>query len=108
MELVESVGGVLKNAPALTTVFPEDNGYGLASQLKAVANMIAARDALGMSRQIFFVEMGGFDTHDDQNQDQPNLFNMLSNSLKSFYDALTEIGANSEVTTFTASNLVAP
>ena len=103
LELVESVGGVLKNTPALTTVFPEDNGYGLASQLKAVANMIAARDALGMSRQIFFVEMGGFDTHDDQNQDQPNLFNMLSNSLKSFYDALTEIGANSEVTTFTAS-----
>jgi uncharacterized protein (DUF1501 family) len=103
LELVESVGGILKTTPQLTTVFPEDNGYGLASQLKTVANMIAARDALGMSRQIFFVEMGGFDTHDNQNRDQPLLFNTLSQSLKAFYDALVEVGASSEVTTFTAS-----
>lgn len=103
LELVESVGSVLANTPELTTVFPADNGYQLSSQLKMVANMIAARDALGMQRQVFFVEMGGFDTHDDHNQDQPNLFSMLSNSLSAFYDALVEVGANSDVTTFTAS-----
>lgn len=103
LELVESVGGILAATPPITTVFPEDNGYSLASQLKQVANMIAARDSLGMHRQVFFVEMGGFDTHDTQNQDQPQLLSMLSNSLKAFYDALTEIGAADAVTSFTAS-----
>ncbi|MBT8140783.1 MAG: DUF1501 domain-containing protein [Gammaproteobacteria bacterium] len=103
LELVESVGSVLQNTPPLNTVFPEDNGYGLSSQLRMVANMIAARDTLGMSRQVFFVEMGGFDTHDDHNQDQPNLFGTLADSLKAFYYALTEVGAASDVTTFTAS-----
>lgn len=101
LELVESVGSVLSAATPLTTVFPEDNR--LASQLKAIANMIATRDTFGMHRQVFFVDMGGFDTHDDQNQNQPNLFNTLSSALRAFYDALTEIGAASAVTTFTAS-----
>lgn len=103
LELVESVGSVLSTVPPLTTVFPDDGGYGVASQLKTVANMIAARDSLGMHRQVFFVEMGGFDTHDDHNADQPDLFAMLSNSLKAFYDALVEVGASSDVTTFTSS-----
>ena len=46
---------------------------GLALQLRTVAKMIAARDQLQMSRQIFFVATGGFDTHDDQVVDQPTL-----------------------------------
>ena len=29
-----------------------------------VARMIARRDALGAKRQVFFVSIGGFDTHD--------------------------------------------
>jgi len=103
LELVESVGGVLANTPALTTVFPEDNGYGVASQMKTVANMIAARESLGMNRQVFFVGMGGFDTHDTQNTDQAALFTMLTSTLKAFNDAMLEIGAHNDVTTFTAS-----
>lgn len=103
LELVESVGSILSSVPPLTTVFPEDRGYQLPSQLKMVANMIAARESLGMHRQVFFVEMNGFDTHDDHVADQANLFTTLSNSLKAFYDALVEIGASSEVTTFTSS-----
>ena len=38
--------------PALQTVFPANNG--LASQLKQIAQIIQARAALGVSRQIFF------------------------------------------------------
>ena len=38
----------------------------LGQQLKTVAKLIAVRDQLEMSRQIFFVATGGFDTHDDQ------------------------------------------
>ena len=36
------------------------------TQLRSVAMMIAARQALGVKRQIFFVSLGGFDTHSDQ------------------------------------------
>ena len=46
----------LKNIPAIQTVFPANNG--LASQLKQVAQVIAARSALGISRQIFFCSAG--------------------------------------------------
>jgi len=103
LELVESVGSVLANTPDINTVFPEDNGYGVASQMKTVAKMIAAREGLGMNRQVFFVGMGGFDTHDTQNVDQAALFTMLTSTLKAFDDAMKEIGAHNEVTTFTAS-----
>ncbi len=101
LELVESIGSTLSASTPISTVFPE--GSRIASRLKQVANMIGSREALGMHRQVFFVEMGGFDTHDTQNRDQAELFNMLSTSLKAFYDALTEIGVAGDVTTFTAS-----
>jgi uncharacterized protein (DUF1501 family) len=38
----------------------------LAAQLHSVAAMIAARSALGTTRQVFFVSLGGFDNHGDQ------------------------------------------
>ena len=50
--------------PALQTVFPANNA--LASQLKQIAQIIQARAALGVSRQIFFAGIGNFDTHSDQ------------------------------------------
>ena len=40
---------------------------GLAQQIQTVARVIGARNALGAKRQVFFVSMGGFDTHDGQN-----------------------------------------
>jgi uncharacterized protein (DUF1501 family) len=57
-----------------------------------------------MSRQIFFVSTGGFDSHDDQNIDQPNLLGNVSTSIKSFYDALTEMGMENSATLFTHSD----
>ena len=47
-----------------TTAFPPTEL--LATQLRSVAMMIAARQALGVKRQIFFVSLGGFDHHSDQ------------------------------------------
>jgi uncharacterized protein (DUF1501 family) len=77
---------------------------GLAQQLAAVARMIESRGALGVNRQIFFVSMGGFDTHNDQLNQQNNLFGQLGPALKSFYDATLQLGVASQVTTFTASD----
>jgi len=76
----------------------------LATQLRTVAKMIRAREQLTMSRQIFFVSTGGFDTHDDQVADQPGLLGNISNSVSLFYQALTEMGMENSVTLFTHSD----
>ena len=92
---------LLKNQPALATTFPASS---LGSQLKAVARLVGIRSALSMKRQVFFVSMGGFDTHDAQSSVQPGLFADLSQSLKAFYDATIELGVADSVTSFTASD----
>lgn len=95
------INNTLATAPVLTTVFP---GSALGTQLRTVARMIGSRDSLGMSRQIFFVATGGFDTHDAQLANQPGLLGNVSASLLAFYQATIELGVASNVTTFTHSD----
>jgi uncharacterized protein (DUF1501 family) len=95
------LANALKNIPAIQTVFPAKNG--LASQLKQVAQVIAARSALSINRQIFFCSLGGFDTHSDQLGTQANLLTQLSQAMSAFYQATKELGVASNVTTFTLS-----
>lgn len=76
----------------------------LQQQLRTVAKVISARQSLGLSRQIFFVSTGGFDQHDDLVRDQPGLLSNVSASIKTFYDAMTEIGMENSVTLFTHSD----
>jgi len=95
------LSGALKNIPAIQTAFPANNG--LASQLKQVAQVMAARSALNIQRQIFFCSLGGFDTHADQLDTQVSLFTQLSPAMAAFYQATQELGISSEVTTFTLS-----
>jgi uncharacterized protein (DUF1501 family) len=96
------VNAALAGAPALTTPFPANST--LATQLRTVARMISVRQQLGMSRQIFFVATGGFDTHSGQLEDQPGLLGNLSASLSAFHAATVELGVASSVTTFTQSD----
>lgn len=96
------VNAALAAAPALTTQFPASSS--LATQLRTVARMIAMRQQLGMSRQIFFVATGGFDTHNGQLEEQPGLLGNLSSSLAAFHAATVELGVAACVTTFTQSD----
>lgn len=99
-----AAGKLLNSALAmgsnLTTVFPNS---GLGNQLKQVAQIMKVRGDLGMTRQIFFVSTGGFDTHTTQLPQQDNLFTDLGASMAAFYNATVELGVESEVTTFTES-----
>ena len=97
----ELLTSALAGVPTLQTVFPNTS---LASQLKMVAKLIAARTNLSMQRQIFFCSVGGYDTHGDQLTGQANLFMELSQALGAFYAATTELGVAQNVTTFTASD----
>ncbi len=92
----------LSSTPALGTAFDSSNL--LASQLQMVARLIAARSPLGARRQVFFVSLGGFDTHDFMADQHPALLTTLAAALKSFYDATVELGVAQQVTAFTASD----
>ena len=94
------INGAL-NGVTLTTVFPDTD---LGNQLAAVAMLIKVRQALGMSRQIYFVAVGGYDTHSTQLTDQTANLTDLSQGLAAFYNATVELGIADGVTAFTASD----
>jgi uncharacterized protein (DUF1501 family) len=101
IEKADVVATAIDNAPLLATVFPDTP---LGRQLETVAKLIGSRDTLAMQRQIFFVGIGGFDSHDDQNQNQPGLLGGVSESISAFYAATDELGIADGVTTFTQSD----
>ena len=86
----------------LATPFP--TGYSLADQLKTVARLIGARNALGTRRQVFMVSIGGFDLHDNLIAQHPGLLGRVSDALSAFYKATVELGVANKVTAFTASD----
>jgi uncharacterized protein (DUF1501 family) len=92
---------ILAAAPPLTTTFP---ATGIGSQLQMVARMIAAAPQLGLTRQVFFASLGGFDLHSDQLTAHASLLQQLSQALNAFYSATNELGVAGQVTTFTASD----
>ena len=77
---------------------------GLAKQLRIVAQLIAAGQTLGMRRQVFMVNIGGFDTHANQMRDQPLLMARVAQSVGYFMGALGAMGQQNNVTLFTASD----
>lgn len=91
----------LQSGDNVSTPFPET---GLGAQLSAVARTIAVRESLGVARQVFFVAMGGFDTHSAQAADLPGLQQELGDAIAAFYSATQELGVADSVTTFTAAD----
>jgi uncharacterized protein (DUF1501 family) len=81
----------------------------LAVQLQGVARMIAARKNTGINaaRQVFFVNLSGFDTHSTQLSSQAELLARLDHAL-GYFDtvlaAMPEGDMRNSVTTFTASD----
>lgn len=102
ISVTAELGQVLDGNSALFTDEPQDNE--LASSLNMVAQLIAAQEQLGLRRQIFYVRMGGFDVHDNQSLELPELFQKLSDALSFFQEKMDYLGKSDNVTTFTASD----
>ncbi len=104
----------LASAPTILTPFPtQANGQltSPAAQLKMVARLIGAAPSLGLKRQVFFVQLGGWDTHAAQlvggaptTGTHAALLQQISQAVNSFYNATIELGIANQVTTFTASD----
>ncbi len=90
-----------------STSFGTDN---LSAQLQIVARLIQGRSSLGVSKQVFFVSLGGFDHHDGLKKahagadGEGGLLKMVNDAMFSFYKATEQLGLANQVTTFTASD----
>ena len=91
--------------PTLATFFPNTS---LGRQLKQVALLIKActdpTAGINMKRQVFFTQIGGFDTHSAEIGGQGSLLTQLSQAISAFYAATVELGVQDKVTTFTMSD----
>lgn len=102
-----------------TTGFSWPSGNSLADQLRQVARMVRVSTSrpddpgfvspIGANRQVFFVRLGGFDTHDNQISSlgatgHHLLLQRLSQAVDAFSKAMTAIGRDNDVTLFTASD----
>jgi uncharacterized protein (DUF1501 family) len=97
-------GRMLSSDVALTTDFPDT---ALGRQLEQVAKVIkfnTMTQALGLNRQIFFCQLGGFDTHQGQLAAHENLLAQVSQALDAFYRETVELGLDRNVTAFTLSD----
>lgn len=84
---------------------------GLGRQLYQVAKLIEANAAVRGNRQIFFAQLGGFDTHgnqiaggDAQAGHHAGLLKQLADALAAFNAAMNGLGMGAQVTTFTQSD----
>lgn len=94
----------LATAPDLPIPAAIPTSNRLAQQLRMVARMIAQRNVLGAKRQLFFVSIGGFDTHDNQLDTLPGLHTQIADALSYFQTTIDGLGVGTEVTTFTGSD----
>ena len=90
----------LESVPTLQTQFTDNY---LSRSFQMAAYSIAAHEALGMKRQIFYIDFGGWDHHDEVLNEQANMLYALDTALGEFNDALTELGLGQQVTTFSLS-----
>ena len=104
LKLSATVNPILANSNSAIAPLFAGLSSNTSKQLFQVAKMIEARASTGAKRQIFFVQLGSFDTHNDQINRQQNLFAELDPALKAFYDATVALGVGSQVTTFTLSD----
>jgi uncharacterized protein (DUF1501 family) len=86
---------------SLSTPFPATD---IGKQLQMVARLIGARGGLAQKRQIFYVQMGGYDFHADLVNGQANKLKDLSDAMTAFYQATVALGVSANVTSFTASD----
>lgn len=91
----------IRQAPEIQTPFINQR---LSTAMRQIVRVISVRELLGATRQTFFVQIGGWDHHDEVLNNQARMFPYVSYAMSRFRDALREIGVYDKVTTFTISD----
>lgn len=91
----------LQTSQEVTVTFPNTS---IGRQLKQVARLIKKRIDLNVNRQVFYVQIGGFDSHTNELTVHNNNFGQFSQAMRAFYDEMVTQGVSNDVTTFTLSD----
>lgn len=103
-DLAMQANSALQTSQEVTVQFPTTN---IGQQFKQVARLIKKRFDLNVNRQVFYVQLGGFDTHTNElneNNGQNARLREFSQAMRAFYDEMVAQGVNNDVTTFTLSD----
>ncbi len=87
---------------AIDALFPSDN-Y-VAMTLKAVVQTIKIRSLLGLRRQTFFVNYGGWDHHAELLNTEAGMLSTLDTAIGAYQQALEILNLQNDVITFTSSD----
>jgi uncharacterized protein (DUF1501 family) len=74
-----------------TVSYPQNSGFG--NQLQMVAQMIAG----GLKTRVYYVSLGGFDTHSNEKQQHDRLMGMMSDGIAAFMKDLKSQGNDKKV-----------
>jgi uncharacterized protein (DUF1501 family) len=107
--LIQIKPGTAGSNPLIDSAFNNlagPNGSRLSKQLYQVSKFVEAsgRARLGGNQHVFFVSLGGFDTHASQLNAHSGLLADVGVSVASFYAALKNMGLADKVTLFTTSD----
>ena len=97
---LEIFSDAMENTSALNTQFSDNE---VSNAFRKVAKIIKANSILGFKRQIFFIEYGGWDHHDELLQNQNTMLGNVNAAFSEFYNAMTELGMQDNVTVFSMS-----
>lgn len=100
-DLALQANDALQQSRDVTVRFPNTN---IGRQFEQVARLIRKRGDLSINRQVFYVQIGGFDTHTNELFHHNNLFGQVSQAMRAFHDELEAQGMQNRVTTFSMSD----
>jgi uncharacterized protein (DUF1501 family) len=98
------VGGVANPPQYLNPMTNMLANNPLATSMQTVARIIAGRAQLGVTRQIFYVQLGSFDTHNNQAVQHAQLLTQLGAAFEYFDGLMVGMGLGNNVTSFTISD----
>jgi uncharacterized protein (DUF1501 family) len=84
LDALNSADAVAAATAAYTSTITYPANESFAAGLKLIAKLATATPTLGT--RVFYITIGGFDTHADQVNDLPALLTRVGNGLKAFYD----------------------
>lgn len=100
-DLAMQANSALQTSQEVTVTFPNTS---IGRQMKQIARLIKKRLDLNVNRQVFYCQIGGFDTHTNELAGHVNLFSQFSQAMRAFYDEMIVQGVSNDVTTFSLSD----
>lgn len=100
-DLAMQANQALSTFQEVTVAFPNTS---IGRQLKQVARLVKKRTDLNVNRQIFYCQVGSFDTHNNQLTGQTTLLSQFSQATRAFYDEMVAQNIQNDVTICTMSD----